>query len=105
MTVAWSSRVIVIGEVNFSGTFNSANRTQSSSAASSLAKLAGAQPCQRAIHLGRSSVTQTRNAARMYSAASATSICNQAGGEPNMKSVGGDDGGEVSHENAASRIA
>src|SRR5215213_7692892 len=62
----------VPGESGSSGTSNWASSTQSSSPASSPSMCVAAQPCQRAIQRGRSSVTHTRNAARKYSVASAT---------------------------------
>jgi hypothetical protein len=95
-------------ELCTNGTAKAASNKHSSSLASSLLKCVAAQPCQRAIHFGRSSVTHRRNAVRRYSQASAGLMCNDDGGESNRKSSGGEFGGEAggeSHGCAASRIA
>ena len=57
---------VTTGDFGSTGTLNSARSTQSSSAASSLSKCVAAQPLQRAIHLGRNSVTHSLKAAAMY---------------------------------------
>src|SRR5205823_3467053 len=94
------------GEAGVTGTSSSAKRTQSSSASLSASKCVGAQPCHRATHFGRSSVTHNRKAADMYLPKSAESICINDGGEPNMKSDNGDvSGGDANQPMGASRIA
>src|ERR1051325_8543483 len=100
------SGMVQPGEAGVTGTLSSANRTQSSSASLSLSKRVGAQPCHRATHFGRSSVTHNRKAAEMYLPKSAESICRFDRGEPNMKSDKGDViGGDANQPFGASRIA
>src|SRR6185369_17425445 len=98
------SGMVQPGDAGETGTSSSASNTQSSSASLSASKCVGAQPCQRAIHFGRSSVTHKRKAADKYLDKSPEAICRNDGGEPNMKSDNGD-GGDANQPEAASRIA